>query len=101
VATVFRAKYLAGLQRAYEDGQLALAGGTTALADRRAFTSFLGGLRTIDWIVYAKRPFAGPAQVLEYLGRYTHRVALSNHRLVDHCDVASDSAGRIMRITTA
>jgi Putative transposase/Transposase zinc-binding domain len=86
LAIVFRAKYLAGLQRAYADGQLAFAGGTTALADRRAFTGFLGGLRTIDWIVYAKRPFAGPAQVLEYLGRYTHRVALSNHRLVDHRD---------------
>ena len=86
LATVFRAKYLAGLQRAYDHGQLAFAGGTAALADRRAFTGFLGGLRTIDWVVYAKRPFAGPAQVLEYLGRYTHRVALSNQRLVDHRD---------------
>jgi hypothetical protein len=84
LATVFRAKYLAGLQRAYGDGQLAFAGGTAALADRRTFAGFLGGLRTIDWIVYAKRPFAGPEQVLEYLGRYTHRVALSNDRLVDH-----------------
>jgi len=86
LATVFRAKYLAGLQRAYDHGQLAFAGGIAALADRRTFTGFLGGLRTIDWVVYAKRPFAGPAQVLEYLGRYTHRVALSNHRLVDHRD---------------
>jgi hypothetical protein len=86
LATVFRAKYLAGLQRAWDAGQLTFAGGTAALADRRAFTGFLGGLRAVDWIVYAKRPFAGPAQVLEYLGRYTHRVAFSNHRLVDHRD---------------
>ena len=84
LATVFRAKYLAGLQRAYADGQLAFADGTVTLADRHAFTGFLGHLRAVDWVVYAKRPFGGPAQVLEYLGRYTHRVALSNHRLVDH-----------------
>ena len=56
------------------------------LADRRAFTGFLGQLRAVDWVVYAKRPFAGPEQVLDYLGRYTHRVALSNDRLVDHRD---------------
>ncbi len=86
LASVFRAKYLAGLQRADDDGQLTFAGDTAALAERRAFAGFLGGLRAIDWVVYAKRPFAGPAQVLEYLGRYTHRVALSNHRLVDHRD---------------
>lgn len=86
LATVFRAKYRASLQRAYDDGQLAFAGGTAALADRRALTGFLGGLRRINWVVYAKRPFAGPEQVLEYLGRYTHRVALSNNRLVDHRD---------------
>ncbi len=84
LATVFRAKYLAGLQRAYDDGQLAFAGGTTPLADRRTFAGVLGQLRAVDWVVYTKRPFAGPEQVLEYLGRYTHRVALSNNRLVDH-----------------
>jgi hypothetical protein len=86
LATVFRAKYLAGLQRAWDDGQLTFAGGTAALADRRVFTAFLGQLRAVNWVVYAKRPFAGPAQVLAYLGRYTHRVALSNQRLVDHAD---------------
>lgn len=84
LATVFRAKYLAGLRRAFDAGDLSFASGTADLADRRAFSGFLGGLRTVDWIVYAKRPFAGPAQVLEYLGRYTHRVALSNNRLVAH-----------------
>jgi len=84
LATVFRAKYLAGLQRACDAGELTFAGGTAALADRRAFTGFLSQLRAVHWVVYAKRPFAGPEQVLEYLGRYTHRVALSNNRLVDH-----------------
>jgi hypothetical protein len=86
LATVFRAKYLAGLRRAYAGGQLTFAGGTAPLADRRTFAGFLGQLRAVDWVVYAKRPFAGPEQVLEYLGRYTHRVALSNNRLVDHRD---------------
>jgi hypothetical protein len=83
---VFRAKYLAGLQRAFAAGQLTVAGSTADLADPHVVTAFLGRLRGVDWIVYAKRPLAGPEQVLDYLGRYTHRVALSNHRLVDHRD---------------
>jgi hypothetical protein len=83
---VFRAKYLAGLYRAFEGGDLTFAGGTADLADQRAFVAFLSQLRAVDWVVYAKRPFAGPEQVLDYLGRYTHRVALSNDRLVDHRD---------------
>jgi len=86
LSMVFRAKYLAGLHRAFDAGQLTFAGGTVDLADHHAFTVFLGRLRAVDWIVYAKRPFAGPGQVLDYLGRYTHRVALSNDRLVDHRD---------------
>jgi uncharacterized protein (DUF983 family) len=81
LSTVFRAKYLANLQHAVDAGQLHVAAGTANLASRTAFTGFLGVLRTVDWIVYAKRPFAGPEQVLAYLGRYTHRVALSNDRL--------------------
>ena len=86
LSMVFRAKYLAGLRRAFDAGQLTFAGGTADLADRQTFTGFLGRLRAVDWIVYAKRPFAGPEHVLDYLGRYTHRVALSNDRLVDHRD---------------
>ena len=86
MSTVFRAKYLAGLHHAFDAGQLTFAGGTADLADHRAFTRFLARLTAIDWVVYAKRPFAGPEQVLEYLGRYTHRVALSNERLVEHQD---------------
>jgi len=86
LSTVFRAKYLAGLQQAFDAGQLTFAAGTADLIDRRTFAGFLGQLRAVEWIVYAKRPFAGPEQVLDYLGRYTHRVALSNNRLVDHGD---------------
>ena len=86
LSKVFRAKYLAGLQDAFEAGHLTFAGRTADLTDRRAFAGFLGRLRAVGWIGYAKRPFAGPEQVLEYLGRYTPRVALSNDRLVDHRD---------------
>jgi hypothetical protein len=86
LSTVFRAKYLAGLQRAFDAGHLTFAGSTAVLTEPRAFRGFLGQQRAVDWIVYAKRPFAGPEQVLTYLGRYTHRVALSNDRLVDHHD---------------
>ena len=60
LSTVFRAKYLARLQRAWDTGQLAFAGGTSDLADRRVFAAFLCRLRAVDWIVYAKRPSAGP-----------------------------------------
>ncbi len=86
MSTVFRAKYLDGLHRAFDAAQLTFAAGTADLVDRRAFIAFLRQLRAIDWVVYAKRPFAGPEPVLAYLGRYTHRVALSNDRLVDHRD---------------
>jgi hypothetical protein len=82
LSTVFRAKFLAGLQEAYDARQLAFAGGTAAFADRDSWRRFLTPLWARDWVVYAKRPFAGPEQVLAYLGRYTHRVALSNDRLL-------------------
>jgi hypothetical protein len=82
LARVFRGKYLAGLQRAFERQALRFAGNVAGLAEPRAFGQFLATLRAHDWVVYAKPPFAGPAQVLEYLGRYTHRVAISNDRLV-------------------
>jgi hypothetical protein len=82
LAQVFRGKYLAGLQQAFARGGLRFADGTADLAAPAAFAAFVGTLRAHDWVVYAKPPFAGPAQVLEYLGRYTHRVALSNDRLL-------------------
>jgi hypothetical protein len=83
---VFRGKYLAALQRAFTTGQLVFAGSVAGLADPTAFAAWLAALRQHAWVVYAKRPFGGPTQVLEYLGRYTHRVALSNERLVRHAD---------------
>jgi hypothetical protein len=79
---VFRGKYIAGLRRAYERGELHFAGSTQELVDRPAFEALLGGLYAKDWVVYAKEPFGGPEQVLKYLTGYTHRVALSNSRLV-------------------
>ena len=82
LAQVFRGKYLAGLRQAFARQQLRFAGSVTGLAAPAAFAAFLASCRTPDWVVYAKPPFAGPAQVLEYLGRYTHRVAISNERLV-------------------
>jgi Putative transposase/Transposase zinc-binding domain len=82
LARVFRGKYLAGLQRAFARGALRFAGSVTGLVEPAAFAAFVAACRTEDWVVYAKPPFAGPTQVLEYLGRYTHRVAISNNRLV-------------------
>jgi hypothetical protein len=78
-----RAKYLDALQHAFTAQRLTFASGTADLADPDAFARFVAELRTVPWVVYAKRPFGGPAQVLQYLGRYTHRVAISNARLVD------------------
>ena len=54
-----------------------------SLRDRSAFLDYLAPTREAEWVVYAKRPFAGPEQVLDYVGRYTHRVAISNNRLLD------------------
>jgi len=82
LAKVFRGKFLDALRRAGEAGQLVFTGSLAPLAEPAAFADWLGPLRRQDWVVYAKRPFAGPEQVLEYLSRYTHRVAISNERLV-------------------
>jgi hypothetical protein len=86
LARVFRGKYLQALYRAFTTGKLRFAGSLAALADPQAFATWPRDRRQQDWVVYAKRPFAGPTQVLEYLGRYTHRVAISNERLVSHTD---------------
>jgi len=79
---LFRGKFLAGLKEAHGAGQLRLEGSVAGLADRRAFERWLTPLYQKDWVVYAKRPFGGAEQVFRYLGRYSHRVALSNDRLV-------------------
>jgi hypothetical protein len=81
LSRVFRGQYLAGLRRAHARRWLRFPGRLAALADPVAFHAWLAPLRAKDWVVYAKPPFGGPAQVLKYLARYTHRVAISNHRL--------------------
>lgn len=82
LSRLFRQKYLASLGQAYRDGQLLLTGRLEGLAQGSAWRAFLEPLRRIDWVVYAKSPFGSPAQVLKYLARYTHRVAISNRRLI-------------------
>ncbi len=84
---VFRGKFVAALRRAFQDGQLDFHGGLQLLAQPKTFAAWLRPLFRNDWMVYSKRPFGGPEYVLQYLGRYTHRVAISNHRLVSFADV--------------
>jgi Putative transposase/Transposase zinc-binding domain len=78
---LFRGKYLAGLRAAYDAGQLRFGGSTAALAEPGVFQRWLSALYAKNFVVYAKKPFAGPEVLLKYLTRYTHRVALSNGRL--------------------
>jgi Putative transposase len=80
LSRVFRGKFLAGLKRLHRSKKLQCAGPAAAIADRRPFAKLLRRLHRHDWVVYAKPAFGGPMQVLRYLGRYTHRVAISNHR---------------------
>jgi len=82
LSALFRNRFVATLEKLYASGQMQFFGAQEALGEHEAFHRFLGSLRQMDWVVYAKPPFGGPAQVLEYLGRYTHRVAISNERLV-------------------
>ena len=83
LSRLFRRLFLAGLADAHAAGRLAvLRRSSTACSDRRAFAAHLAPLRQKNWFVYAKPPFAGPEAVLAYLARYTHRVAISNSRLI-------------------
>jgi len=86
LSRVFRGKFVAALKRAFRDGRLGFHGDLTLLAQPKTFSSWLRKLFRNDWVVYSKRPFGGPEHVLHYLGRYTHRVAISNHRLVSLAD---------------
>jgi hypothetical protein len=86
LSRVFRGKFTAGLKRAFRKGQLIFPNSLQSLAKERAFHSFLRSLFRQDWVVYAKPPFGGPGHVLHYLARYTHRVAISNHRIVAFAD---------------
>src|SRR5215475_4072911 len=82
LSKVFRGKFVAGLKRAFEQDQLTFAGTLKPLQLETAFRSFLRTLFRHNWVVYAKPPFGGPQHVIGYLARYTHRVAISNHRLL-------------------
>jgi hypothetical protein len=82
LSRLFRRRFLEELQRVHLAGKLQFFGEHAALADARAFNAWLAPLRQCEWVVYAKRPFAGPQAVLAYLSRYTHRVAISNSRLI-------------------
>jgi len=86
LSAVFRGKYLDELAKVYARDELRFAGSTAPLAQPGDFRRFVAALKTQDWVVYAKPPFAGAQQVFEYLGRYTHRVAIANHRLVSFED---------------
>jgi hypothetical protein len=79
---LFRRRFLEELARAHAQGELRFFGEHVGLTDPTHFSQWLAPLRQLEWVVYAKRPFAGPAAVLAYLSRYTHRVAISNSRLI-------------------
>jgi hypothetical protein len=82
LSRLFRRRFLEALDQLHRSGRLQFFGEHAALADARTFAAWLAPLQQCEWVVYAKRPFAGPAAVLAYLSRYTHRVAISNSRLL-------------------
>ena len=86
LSIVFRGKFVDALERAYRNNELCLPGPLRTLEQDKAFRAFVRSLHQQDWVVYAKPPFGGPQYVLHYLARYTHRVAISNHRLVAFAD---------------
>jgi len=105
---VFRGKFVVGLKQAFHSGRLSFRGNLAALAQPKTFAAWLRSLFRKDWVVYAKRPFGGPEYVLQYLGRYTHRVAISNHRLVSFTggkvtfrwrDSAHDNEQKLLTLT--
>ena len=83
LSCLFRRLFLEFLRKAFDDHQLHFFFALHQLQDSSAFSACLAPLRQAEWVVYAKPPFAGPKQVLDYVGRYTHRVAISNDRLLD------------------
>jgi Putative transposase len=83
LSRLFRRLFLEGLQRVFDAGELRFFSSSERLHDPVAFRRYLDPARQVNWVVYAKPPFAGAEQVLEYVGRYTHRVAIANNRIVD------------------
>jgi hypothetical protein len=112
LSALFRRLFLTGLAKLHANGELQFFGGSVALADEVMFGAHLAKLAKKKWVVYAKRPFAGPEQVLAYLARYTHRVAISNRRLLeigddhvsfrwkDYCEDGS-ARSKVMRLAPA
>ena len=82
LSKVFRGKFIHYLEKAFENGELIFPGNTKHLGTSEGFSRLKKQLWEKDWVVYSKKPFAGPEQVLDYIGRYTHRVAISNHRII-------------------
>jgi hypothetical protein len=108
LSRLFRRLFLKQLDAAFQAGRLHFFSALTVLADPRNFARLLAKLRRIEWVVYAKRPFGGSEQVLAYLGRYTHRVAIANSRLVKiddgHVsfrwrDYRQDATNKVMTLT--
>ena len=83
LSRLFRRLFLEYLVKAFDAAKLQFFSSLESLRDRSSFLDYLAHLREAEWVVYAKRPFAGAEQVLDYVGRYTHRVAISNNRLLD------------------
>lgn len=82
LSIVFRGKFIEGLKKAYYDGELVLPDNLKRLEDSGKFEKWINGLVAGNWVVNSKPPFAGPEEVVRYIGRYTHRVAISNHRII-------------------
>jgi hypothetical protein len=83
LSRLFRRLFLERIEKAFNSGKLHFFASLEFLRDPHAFAARIASAKESEWVVYAKRPFAGPQQVLDYVGRYTHRVALSNNRLID------------------
>jgi len=107
LSQLFRRRFLQRLTAAFSAGALSFFGDLAFLAEPAAFTACIAAARRVDWVVYAKKPFGGPAQVLAYLGRYTHRIAIASSRIValddDHVafswkDYRQDGATKIMKL---
>ena len=102
MAKEFKKRYLGLFEKAYLNNDLSLPGKTAIYKSQKKFKSLIKSLFMVKWVTYAKRPFAGPEQVLEYLGRYTHRVAISNNRIksIDNGQVGFEYKDRADNNTT-
>ena len=86
LSRLFRTRFLKRLAKAYDHGELRFSASLLEFQNPDAWKKFVGSLRRTEWVVYAKPPFGGPKQVLKYLARYTHRIAISNKRIIDVAD---------------